>query len=340
MSRIFLLFLLVTLAKPGALTIYLEKIAYPRGNQVTLGEIATITGADPAVENRLKEQEFNFLCERPTLLPVRSVLEMVRSSASGISAQIILIGERVALIPRNLATEAVAVASTPVQATPLVSTVQVYTEILLVINALESDRRGRIELEFITFPASLSSPAGSVPNGAYEQLKLHVVRAGRVQGHLAGKAWLDLEYVDSSSVLRRETVSFWIHQFLPVARAANDLLPGRPFSERLLEYWDEDISMIQDGFLLEGSAPELFRTTVRVAAGTRINRTMLREIYAVRTGDTVLIHFLRPGLKVSLPGRAFGSGSVGDTVEVKPRDSSGRFVGRIISKKEVLVENL
>ncbi len=330
MSRIFLLFLLVTLAKPGALTIYLNRIAYPQGNQVTLGEIATITGAGPAVENRLKEQELRFLCERLTLLPVRSVLETVRPGASRMSEQIILIGERVALIPSNMAAEAMA--------TPGV--VQIYTELLQVINTLETDRRGRIELEFITFPASLSSPSGSNREEVYEQLTLRVVRAGRVQGHLAGKAWLDLEYVDSSGARRRGNVTLWIHQFLPVARAATDLLPGQPLGERLLEYRDEDISMIQDGFLLEGSVPELFRTAVRVAAGTRINRTMLRKIYAVRAGDTVLIHFLRPGLQVSLPGRAFGSGSVGDMVEVKPRDSNRRFLGRIISKKEVLVENL
>ena len=64
----------------------------------------------------------------------------------------------------------------------------------------------------------------------------------------------------------------------------------------------------------------------------------LSREYLVKAGEMVTVVFQRPGLSVSLPGKAFGSGGQGEPVEVRLQGSAKRFRGRISGLGEVLVE--
>ena len=124
-----------------------------------------------------------------------------------------------------------------------------------------------------------------------------------------------------------------------MARAAANLAANQVLSEDLLIFAEEDISLLRSSFLLQDEEVESFQTVAAIRRGERIDPGRLQRSLAVRAGDKVRITFFRPGLFVTLPGRAFRSGSIGDIIAVRPYDTNKRFQARITAQGEVFVEN-
>jgi flagella basal body P-ring formation protein FlgA len=143
---------------------------------------------------------------------------------------------------------------------------------------------------------------------------------------------------NSGSQMLDSTFRIWIHHFLPVARAEIDLPADCSLSEKAVAFSEEDVSLLQSSFVVQGEELERYKTVSSLRRGELIDGRLLQRVLAVRAGDRVLITVERPGLRVSLPGRALRSGSVGDVVDVRPDSTSKRFQARITSKGEVLVE--
>jgi flagella basal body P-ring formation protein FlgA len=91
--------------------------------------------------------------------------------------------------------------------------------------------------------------------------------------------------------------------------------------------------------VVQGERISGYKTLAPLRQGERLDGRLLQRVLAVRAGDRVVITVARPGLRVSLPGRAFRSGSVGDIIDVRPEATTKRLQARITSKGEVLVES-
>jgi len=102
---------------------------------------------------------------------------------------------------------------------------------------------------------------------------------------------------------------------------------------------EEDISLLTSSFVVQGEQISGYKTPTSLRQGELLEGRLLQRVPAVRAGDRVMITIARPGLRVSLPGRAFRSGSVGDIIDVRPEATAKRFQARITSKGEVLVES-
>jgi flagella basal body P-ring formation protein FlgA len=124
-----------------------------------------------------------------------------------------------------------------------------------------------------------------------------------------------------------------------VARAALDLPAGSSLSEEAVIFGEEDVSLLRSSYVVQGEEIHGYKTLSSLRRGERIDVRLLQRVLAVRAGDRVTITIVRPGLRVSLPGRALRSGSFGDIIGVRAEATTKRFQARITAKGEVLVES-
>jgi flagella basal body P-ring formation protein FlgA len=249
-----------------------------------------------------------------------------------------------------------------------------YTAFLTFLEAQDAHKQGRIELELLDLPLLLESlgtavsPERGMASGweerivfeadrspyssgfrsspSYESIPAGTMRvayrvlapaasdsAGRLaaDGYAAGA-------LNTGPQMLEGSFRIWIHHFLPVARAAIDLPAGYGLSEDAVTFSEEDVSLLQSSFVVQGEELQRYKTLSSLRRGDLIDGRLLQRVLTVRAGDRVMITVARPGLRVTLPGRALRSGSIGDVVDVRPEATSKRFQARITSKGEVLVE--
>jgi len=201
-------------------------------------------------------------------------------------------------------------------------------------------------------------PAGVVPARLEAQAAALLAALGRED---QGQGWLEVELLSglpeeaSAPVLMSrpprgrlsgrlqvqigETgVLLFAHPYAAVARASRDLERGSLLEEGDVQFVETDLSGLPGGYLteLEGS----FRVLAPIPRGALLEPSRLARSFLVKAGDRVTVVFLRPGLSVTLPGRALGSAGRGETVEVSLRDPARRFRGRVEANGEVVVEQL
>jgi flagella basal body P-ring formation protein FlgA len=334
-----------------AVTVYLHTSALIEGPQYTLGQIASVYGSDPARSQTLGQLPLGPAPVRPTLLPARVIQERVAAAAG----QAVVIGGRVALLPAETIDK---------------DQRWFFTALLAFVESLDACKLGRIEIELLNSPLLLES----IGNGAGRQqvlasgwedrvvfelskspyssgfrsaLSSTTIPAGTMQmryrvlapagaGSAGGQTTGDY---NASSQMMEGSFRIWIHHFLPVARAAVDLPAGGSLSEEAVIFSEEDVSLLQSSFVVQGEEIHGYKILSSLRQGERIDGRLLQRAAAVRAGDRVMITVARPGLRVTLPGRALRSGGVGDLIDVRPEATAKRFQARITSEGEVLVEN-
>jgi len=338
--RILLLILLLPLVRPGALSIYLHKSAFLEGEGYTLGEVAAIVSQDPAAAAVLEQLPLGATPKRMTLLPGTAIRSRVASAVDG---EFFVIGGRVALLP-GAAVEA--------------QQKRFFERFLRFIDNRDTLKQGTIEIELLSAPligrgggdgfapraslATLATLASGWEDRVVFDVENSTARGG--SGTLAGSLQIGYRVLspDGDGGAGGQSVggSFrvWIHHFLPVARAAQDLPAGRLLSDGLVYFSPEDISVLSSRYLLPGDPLDGYRTTAPIARGALIEPNRLQRDLAVRAGQRITIVFVRPGLRIAAQGRALRSGGMGDTIEVRPADAGKRFMGRVSGAGEVLVE--
>jgi len=328
-----------------AVTVYLHSSALVEGPEYTLGQVASVYGADPARSQELGKLPLGSAPMRPTLLPARMIQERIASVAGGA----VVVGARVAILPAHTIPE---------------DQQWFYTALLAFVEAQDTYKQGRIEIELLNPPLLLEGignaeaeelgmasgwedrvffEAGGSPysSGFRTTLSSNTIPAGSMQVTYRVLAAGGSGFSGSGSAGREKlegSFRIWIHHFLPVARAAVDLPANQPLTEEVVVFSEEDVSLLQSAFVLQGEEIHGYKTVSSIRRGERVDGQRLQRVLAVRAGDRVMITFTSPGLQVSLPGRAFRSGSVGDIIDVRPEATTKRIQARITSKGEVLVE--
>jgi flagella basal body P-ring formation protein FlgA len=333
-------------APKEAVTVYLHTSALLEGPEYTLGQVASVYSSDPASSQALGQLPLGPTPGRPTLLPARMIRERVAAAAGGA----VVIGGRVAILPAKAIPE---------------DQRWFYTALLAFVEAQDTYKEGRIEIELLSSPLLLEglgdaavqergmasgwedrilfeSNRSPYSSGFRSTLSSNMIPAGTMQityrvlapagEGLSGQRAAGRHMLESS-------FRIWVHHFLPVARAAVDIPANHDLNREVMIFSEEDVSLLQSSFVVQGEEIDGYKTVSSLRQGERVEGQRLQRVLAVRAGDRVMITVIRPGLRVSLPGRAFRSGSVGDIIDVRPEATTKRFQARITSKGEVLVES-
>jgi len=307
-----LLACLLAAARPGfSQTLYLKQAAVVAGPVLRLGDVAEVVAGEAAVQSRLLQLELGPTPRALTLLPVRALREAL---AASLQAQVSLVGGRVAVIPAaGLSREEISF----------------YRGLLRFLEASEPDKEGRIEVEVLLPPRLPSDSSAGQPSFEFKRVK-------KVQSRLAGE--VEISYLLAGSLEPAGKLLLRIQHFLPAARAKTRLEAGQGLTAECIEFVEQDISLFGGDLLLLGDAFQGYQAASAIEAGRPLTLGQLKRNLAVRSGDPVTIFFLKQGLTVSLPGRALGSGAIGEQVEVRPLESGKRFRSRISASREVQVE--
>lgn len=321
-------------------TVYLHKSALLEDPHYTLGQVASVLSSDPAQARLLDQLPLGPVPARPVLLPARIIQEQVAS----IVGEVVVIGSRVALLPGGAIPK---------------GGQWFFFALLSYIDSQDTLKQGRIEIEMLNHPVILESSDSAeegqgMASGWEDRIVFETTRSPYSSGYRSSSSaqavpagQMEINYKILSprgdDVPRFGNLEgffrIWIHHFLPVARARFDLPTGQALSEEVLTFNEEDISLLRSSFLTEEDTLDQYRTTAPISHGERIERDRLQRFLAVRAGDRITITFIRPGLQISLPGRAFRSGSFGDLIDVRADLTGKRFQGRITAAGEVSVES-
>ena len=341
-------------APAETVTVYLHAGAVVEGPQYTLGQVASVYGSDPARSQALARLPLGPTPVRPTLLPARVIQERV----AAVSGQAVVIGARVAILPAEAIAE---------------DQRWFYSALLDFVDSQDTYKQGRIEIELLSSPIVLeglgktAAQQQSMASGWEDRIVFEASRSPYSSGYRSSLAadttpagTMQVTYrvlAAATSTGERDSDGYtagappaaakplegsfriWIHHFLPVARAAMDLPGGYNLNEEAVIFGEEDVSLLTTGFVVQGERISGYKTLAPLRQGERLDGRLLQRVLAVRAGDRVVITVARPGLRVSLPGRALRSGSVGDLVDVRPEATAKRLQARITSKGEVLVES-
>jgi flagella basal body P-ring formation protein FlgA len=295
----------------GTAAVYLRSSALLHSAECTLGELATIVAGGPAERERLAGLSLGRAISGPALI---SPGELRRRIAAEYGGGVDLIGGRVAVVPER----SVAAGQE-----------WFFFDLLGFLDRLDGGSGG-MELELLSRPLL---PKGPAP------VEFELGRETGPAQRLAGRVQVGYS-VAGGQTPGRGGLLLWIHNYLPVARAARDLPRGRLLEETDVEFAETDVSRVPSPFLTAVELAGGWRTLAPIARGELLEPARLSRELWVKSGDTVSVVILRPGLSVTLPGKAFGSGGPDDPVEVRLRGSARRFQARVTGVREVLVEGL
>ncbi len=133
------------------------------------------------------------------------------------------------------------------------------------------------------------------------------------------------------------TVPVRIGAYGPVSYARRAIAAGQSVTREEVSTREVDLASL--GGSPVGAIHGNLTAISAIPSGSPILSGMVQRTLAVRTGQTVTVTLERGAVAVSLPGRAYGSGGLGESVSVGVGTSSTRFTGRIVSPTEVIVDD-
>ena len=302
----------------GALELYMRSVVLAGDDQLLLRDLVKAHGAGGALEtDSLLARPLGFTAERLTLLPPRVVRSRVADFYSG---PLVLVGGRARIIPvsRSAGTG-----------------VWFYSRLLEFIEAQEADKSGRVEIEILAGSSLPTARSAGEP-------EFTLVDAERRLGRLAGSA--RITYTLSGMDRRGGTLELWIHQHVPLPRLKRAVRRGESFRSFDVERVETDLSLLPASQLVramlevEPGDSAVYTARGDLASGRYVHKDDVETLVEIRAGDAVNIRFRRGNILLELPGRAQGSGSLGEDVPVIPGEIHKRFTGTVTGPKEVSVD--
>jgi flagella basal body P-ring formation protein FlgA len=329
--------LLLSSVPARGVSVYLHRTVQAGTEVLRLGDLAAIAAADPREAERLRLLPL----WRPSVNPEIVPAELIRSKLAGVvEGQAAVVGSHALVLPASVTGQ---------------TELRLYVSLLEAVASLPGTAAGRLEVEILS-PLDLLGVSGSraadafpgdSPPGLVVEVSLSgpVSARGQANGYLGGVYQATCRLImarsgGAAAAPQQRSFGVRVRQYLPVFVAARDLAAGSVLDRDALELAEQDVAEISGGFLTAADRPEAFRTTAPLSRGERIDPARMLRNYLVRAGDAVAVVFVRPGLRVSVPGRAFASGAAGDRVEVRARGGSRRFTGTVVPSGEVIVDEL
>jgi flagella basal body P-ring formation protein FlgA len=147
----------------------------------------------------------------------------------------------------------------------------------------------------------------------------------------------EVEAVHGTRITERMTVETKVLIKKMVLTATVNLDRGEPVTKdsyTVDEAWlDRDLpTLVTDEKDALGLAPQR-----NIAAGERLDKRDLKPMVLAQRGDTVTVVFLSGSLKVNMTGQAMGSGKMHDAIEVQNESTHERYQAVLIGKKLAVV---
>ncbi len=305
-----LLFVLGAPAMPAAQELYLNSTVVSGAQQNTLASIGLVTGAagEQAMQ-QLLSQKLPQLAAHPALIPARDLRENL---APILGRGLVIVGGPLLYLPPGITSQ---------------EERSFYTALLQAIEKRIPNRSLRVE---VWTDKSQIPSAGDI-NG---DISFQFPAGDNTPQAIASNSFVEYKG-QGESAYRTLPIHIRMETLVPVATKA--LSFGTTFSPSDVAYKSEDISK------LSGTPADLsanaYTANSSISAGNVIYSYMASKVMAISAGKRIRIAFRKGAVEVTVPGSAYQSGGVGDTITVAPLSSGTRYHGKIVSPTEVVVEH-
>jgi flagella basal body P-ring formation protein FlgA len=299
----------VSQTQAHAITIRLERVVYFSGSALALEKVASITDCSGELARALAGRTIPVPAGICSIIPQRIVRDMAEEVAN---EPIVISGSRILAIPDSV----------PVEKRLF------YEGLLAFLDSECGAREGRMEVE-AEEPSILSyADSGEVP-----AFKLCTKRSR--MGCLYGT--IRLEYsLPGSGISGRCNVA--VTSFLPVLAASRGIERDEALSWSNVTSRETDVASLESDALVPESVAQRFCAKTKVAPGAVLYDNIVERLFDVKARDLVRLVFHRGAIRITMPGVASASGSIGDRVAVKAAETSGRFEGTVTGTKEVTID--
>ena len=290
-------------AAPGV-TVVVRPASEVAGEKVTLGDIASIEGADATQAEHLRSIQ---VCQSPLPGKTRKLTD----------DQVVTALRRAGILPENtglLCPPEIAVLrmSAVVGGLDLVEAVRKH---VLAANSWT----GTVSVEAAIPPADQVVPSG--------KLDLRI-KAG-TSAVRKGRNSISVEIVIDDKVYRTVQVSVTVKVVAPVAVALKSVARSEQIGPSNIAIQERDITMLPDDILT--TMPEVgWTASLPISEGSILRRSWVSAPPAVRSGDQVLVVVSSGTLRLTDRGVAAQDGCIGDRIKVR-LSGEGREVRGTIS---------
>ncbi len=301
---------LVAWGGDGALDVYLKRDCYATGGRLRLSDV--IQSAD----GNQSPLDFDsiplpYTAGRLAVLRPGAVRAALRSVYSG---PLVLVGRDVLVMPKESIND---------------GNKRFYTALLDFIADRIPAPAKRIEVQL----GDDAAPAAAPPENPSFILENAAVR----NGMKAGPARIAYRGANAGSG-DEESVGVVLHVFVEAAAPGASIPAGGRFRANDLSPCETDLAGCDSDLLLFDKAEGAYTARSSLAANEPISLRKIARSLFVRAGDRVAITFVRKNVTVDMRGRALSSGTLDETVAVRPDQSNRRFKGLVTGEREVLIE--
>jgi flagella basal body P-ring formation protein FlgA len=297
-------------AAPRTFEIYLKRSVVHGRDALTLADIVLASSDKPAAVD-LAAIRLDVTPDRMAVIGTSYIHELLRPYDTG---RFIIVGRGTTIIPASLLAE---------------GSIGFFEELGGFLFSSINVPQARIEPEW-------TGPLG-IPESRTADCVFDLRFDGRRDGVQSGPAVLGYRSRDPRSGWSGEA-GLVLHVYAPVAVPKASLKPGERFQDIDLMVRTVDLAQYSENLLFPDLLPGVMTASQLLPAGEPIPIKKIARALFVKTGDRVILTFLKKNITISRSGRALGSGSIDDQVTVKPEGGDRRFQGLVTGDREVLVE--
>ncbi|MBN1410091.1 MAG: flagellar basal body P-ring formation protein FlgA [Spirochaetales bacterium] len=308
------LILLITCRLLPGLTLYLKDRIDVNEYPVTIRDVCRPAAGLQTLAEKVLSLPLDTGRERLLLLPARIVRKKLEET---LSRSVTVIGKRMMIIPRQLVRQGSAV---------------FYDAFLSYLDSIDPEPDSLLETEVLVPPEISRDLLIGVP----EFRPANPLR--KEVSYLSGDIDFYYEYAAPGKQGQTGIISLRFHSILPVAVALKDLSCEERLQAEDVLYEDKDTSMLPEGVLTVNDNLDVYKVSSPVKKGEVISRRKLIRENFIQSGERVRIVFVLKNIRLTMPGKAYKGGNPGDTIPVQGTIGGEKFFGKIMSRKEVLVE--
>jgi len=290
--------------------LYLNNTVVVAGDGETLGSIGVVTGGGARDElAALLSEPLPALSDHPSLVPARNLRNKLPKN---LDTNMVFVGGPILYLPAGVNSQ---------------EERTFYTALLQTIEKALPDRSLQVEVW---------AKGGLKPNLS-ETNGLLTFRFPSGDGSV--QALLSNSFVQykgaNDPTFSYLPIDMRIEALVPVAK--QDISFGTKFASSELAYKAMDVSSLTGtpadppGGMIEARAD--------ITRGQVVYSQMVGKVQAITAGKPIRIAFRKGSVEVSVPGSAYESGALGDTISVGSLSNGRRYSGTVVSPTEVIVEN-
>lgn len=279
---------------------------------ITLGTLLSVKGAPSYLQKQIQTHSLALPADRIHLIPSRYIREIISAYTD---QSVIIIGKRTAFIPgeysKNWSNEFI----------------HQFVDFLM-SNLCKKNNRVEVELPLF-WPFHDSRQQGEFLFHIQNRREYMGFPVGEIGAYMINRAYDESE---------KKLFSLVVHQYIPMLKAAAPLERNEVLSWEKLIVREGKLNPFMGEVLQEDEPIGVFQTTKKVAPGDLIYKSSIKKILHVRAGEKVTIVIKKGTILLSMTGRAADSGGVGDSVKVRPSQSTEWIIGMVTGRREVLIE--